>query len=227
MTETELSKESLKSALEAALFAADQPMNLAQLKVLFDEPLPTDAQLKQVIHTLMQEYQDRGVILKEVASGYRFQVAEKMAPVVARLWEEKPTKYSRALLETVALIAYRQPITRGEIEDIRGVSVSSHIIRTLLERNWIHSVGHKDVPGRPAMYATTRGFLDYFNLANLDQLPTLAEVKDLVSTPVISTPVQEPLVLEDVVQAAERLEHAISSEIMRECEFQDIESSID
>ncbi len=222
MTEIELSNEALKYVLEAALFAADQPMNLAQLKVLFDEPLPTDMQLKQIIHALMEDYQKRGVILKEVASGYRFQVAEKIAPVVARLWEEKPTKYSRALLETVALIAYRQPITRGEIEDIRGVSVSSHIVRTLLERNWIHSVGHKDVPGRPAMYATTRGFLDYFNLANLDQLPTLAEVKDLVAAPVISVSQQEKLALEDMAQVVEHLEQAIVSDVMIEHQFQDV-----
>lgn len=195
----------LKIILEAALFAADQPMTVAQLKALWDEPVPADVDIKQAIHALMQEYETRGVILKEVASGYRFQVATHVAPAVARLWEEKPTKYSRALLETLALIAYRQPITRGEIEDIRGVSVSSHIVRTLLERGWIHSVGHKDVPGRPAMYATTRQFLDYFNLANLDQLPTLAEVKELAEVPVI-TPQQEQLVLEELAQVAAEYE---------------------
>ncbi len=186
----------LKMTVEAALFAADQPMTLQQLKYLFDEPVPTDGMLKQVIDALITDYQNRGIILQEVASGYRFQVAAQMAPSVARLWEEKPTKYSRALLETLALIAYRQPITRGEIEDIRGVSVSSHIVRTLLERGWIHCVGHKDVPGRPAMYATTRAFLDYFNLANLDGLPTLAEVKDLMHQPA-SLPVQQCIELEN------------------------------
>ncbi|TNF37482.1 MAG: SMC-Scp complex subunit ScpB, partial [Gammaproteobacteria bacterium] len=133
----------------------------------------------QALTALQEDYEGRGLLLKEVASGYRFQVAESYAPWVSRLWEEKPPRYSRALLETLALVAYRQPITRGEIEEIRGVSVSSHILKTLLERDWVRVLGHKDVPGKPAMYGTTREFLDYFNMKSLDELPTLAEIKDL------------------------------------------------
>src|SRR5690606_10035661 len=129
-------------------------------------------QLRAALGAIQAFYRQRGFELKEVASGYRFQVATAMAPWVSRLWEERPQRYSRALLETLALIAYRQPITRGDIEEIRGVAVSSNIVKTLLEREWIRVVGHKDVPGRPAMYATTRKFLDYFNLKNLDDLPS-------------------------------------------------------
>ncbi len=141
----------------------------------------------------MQDYQNRGVVLLEVSSGFRFQVAQSAAPWVARLWEEKPQKYSRALLETLALVAYRQPITRGEIEDIRGVSVSSQIIRTLVEREWIRVIGHRDVPGKPAMYATTRQFLDYFGLKKLDELPSLSEIRDLdVINAELDFGIQEP-----------------------------------
>ncbi len=141
----------------------------------------------------MQDYQNRGVVLVEVSSGFRFQVAQSAAPWVARLWEEKPQKYSRALLETLALVAYRQPITRGEIEDIRGVSVSSQIIRTLVEREWIRVIGHRDVPGKPAMYATTRQFLDYFGLKKLDELPSLSEIRDLdVINAELDFGIQEP-----------------------------------
>ena len=125
--------------------------------------------------------EDRGFELQEVASGFRYQVRQSLSPWVGRLWHERPQKYSRALLETLALVAYRQPITRGEIEEIRGVAVSTNIIKTLHEREWIRVVGHRDVPGRPAMYATTRQFLDYFNLKTLDQLPALAEIRDLLS----------------------------------------------
>ncbi|CAN0603579.1 unnamed protein product [Ectocarpus sp. 12 AP-2014] len=135
--------------------------------------------MEHVLVLLESACEGRGFELKKVASGYRLQVREEYAPWVSRMFEEKPQRYSRALLETLALIAYRQPITRGEIEDIRGVTVSSNIIRTLLEREWVKVVGHRDVPGRPAMYATTRQFLDYFNLSGLDQLPPLSEVRDL------------------------------------------------
>lgn len=170
----------IQNIVEAALLTAGRPLNIDQLRELFDE---AERPARQVMeHVLMQlelSCRDRGFELRKVASGYRFQVRQEYATWVARLFEEKPQRYSRALLETLALIAYRQPITRGEIEDIRGVTVSSNIIRTLQEREWVRVVGHKDVPGRPAMYATTRQFLDYFNMTSLDQLPALADVRDL------------------------------------------------
>ena len=175
-----LDQDTVKRIVEGALFAAGQPMKLEKLAGLFlEEEAPPTEMLVEAINQLKSEYAERGVILKEVASGFRFQVQESVGEWVSRLWEEKPARYSRALLETLALIAYRQPITRGEIEEIRGVSVSSHITKTLLEREWIRVVGHRDVPGRPAMYGTTRTFLDYFNLKNLDELPSLAEIRDL------------------------------------------------
>ncbi len=179
---SEMTEEQLKNIVEAALLAAGRPLTLDHLLRLFGEENPPERQaLRKVLTTLMEEYADRGIELKEVASGFRIQVREELAPWLHRLDEERPPRYSRALLETLALIAYRQPITRGEIEDVRGVSVSSNIIRTLLEREWIRVVGHRDVPGRPAMYGTTRQFLDYFNLKGLDELPTLAELRDLDS----------------------------------------------
>jgi segregation and condensation protein B len=186
--------------LEGALLAAGRPMTIAQLAELFEEhERPDKDALREALQTVAERCEDRGFELREVASGYRFQVRQDLSPWVARLWQERPQKYSRALLETLALIAYRQPITRGEIEDIRGVAVSSNIIRTLHERDWIRVVGHRDVPGRPAMYATTRQFLDYFNLKTLDQLPALAEIRDLetlnaelgFSTPLESGPGEE------------------------------------
>ena len=166
--------------IEAALMAAGKPLTLEQLAGLFDDDArPSKPELKQAMADLAGQCDGRGFELKEVASGWRFQVRQDFAPWVGRLWDEKPQRYTRALLETLALIAYRQPITRGEIEDIRGVSVSTNIIRTLQEREWVRVVGHRDVPGRPAMYATTRQFLDYFNLRNLDELPPLSELRDL------------------------------------------------
>jgi segregation and condensation protein B len=172
----------LQRIIEGALLAAAKPLSVTQLAELFEEQeRPANDVIVAVLEDIQGDCQGRGFELKEVASGFRFQVVQEVAPWVARLWEEKPQKYSRALLETLALIAYRQPITRGDIEDIRGVAVSSHIIKTLLEREWIRVVGHKDVPGRPAMYATSRRFLDYFNLKSLDQLPSLAEIRDLDS----------------------------------------------
>ncbi|HCS29470.1 MAG TPA: SMC-Scp complex subunit ScpB, partial [Spongiibacteraceae bacterium] len=166
--------------IEGALLAAGKPLTVQNLGDLFEEAeRPEKEQLREALAALTESCSGRGFELREVASGFRFQVVEDVAPWVGRLWEEKPQRYSRALLETLALIAYRQPITRGDIEDIRGVAVSSQIIKTLMEREWIRVVGHKDVPGRPAMYATTRKFLDYFNLRNLDDLPALADIKDL------------------------------------------------
>lgn len=170
----------LQRIIEGALLASAKPLSVQQLAELFDEEeRPANDVIRATLEDIQHESAGRGFELKEVSSGYRFQVVADVAPWVGRLWEEKPQKYSRALLETLALIAYRQPITRGDIEDIRGVAVSSTIIKTLLEREWVRVVGHKDVPGRPAMYATTRRFLDYFNLKSLDELPTLAEIKDL------------------------------------------------
>lgn len=172
--------EKLNQIIEAALFSADNPLSLDKLLALFEpHEQPSARQVREVIAALQQQYQDRGVQLVQVASGYRFQAIVEVAPWVGRLWEEKPARYSRALLETLALIAYRQPITRAEIEDVRGVSVSSSIIKTLLEREWVRSVGYKDVPGRPTLYATTKSFLDYFGLSSLDQLPPLAALRDL------------------------------------------------
>ncbi len=172
--------ELLKQIVEAALLAAEQPLNLNQLSALFDEgEAPGHADLSQALEALAADCQDRGVELSEVASGYRLQVKPDLQPWISRLWAEKPPRYSRALLETLAIIAYRQPMTRAEIEQIRGVAVSSNIMRTLQEREWVRIVGHRDVPGRPALVGTTKRFLDYFNLSSLDQLPSLAELRDL------------------------------------------------
>lgn len=176
------SEEKLKQIIEAALLAAGRPLSLDQLQALFEErEQPEKKRLREVLESLMEDYQGRGIEVIEVGSGFRIQVRAGLAPWVSRLWTERPPKYSRALLETLALIAYRQPITRGEIEDIRGVSVSSNIIKTLTEREWVRVVGHRDVPGKPALYATTKEFLDYFNLKSLNDLPTLAEIRDLDS----------------------------------------------
>lgn len=170
----------IRQIVEAALLAAPQPLTLAQLAGLFpeDEPAPPGS-LEQAIADLRDACADRGVELVEVASGFRFQVKAEVHGWVARLWTERQTKYTRATLETLALIAYRQPITRGEIEQIRGVSVNANMIKMLEEREWIRSVGHRDVPGRPELFGTTRTFLDYFGLKSLDELPPLAELKDI------------------------------------------------
>ncbi len=179
-TNTLFSAAVLKNIVEAAILAANKAISLDKILSLFPADEQVDKnQIRQAIEQLMQDYQSRGIELIEVSSGFRFQVAQTVAPWIAHLWEEKPQKYSRALLETLALVAYRQPVTRGEIEEIRGVSVSSQIMRTLVEREWIRVIGHRDVPGKPAMYATTKTFLDYFGLKRLDELPTLAEIRDL------------------------------------------------
>lgn len=170
----------LRNIIEGALLAAGQPLNLNRLKTLFDEEeQPERDELMTALEAIAADCEERGFELKEVASGWRFQVREQVAPWINRLWEEKPQKYSRAILETLALVAYRQPITRGDIEEIRGVGVSSHIIKTLTEREWIKVVGQRDVPGRPSLYATTRQFLDYFNLKSLEELPSLGEIRDI------------------------------------------------
>jgi segregation and condensation protein B len=170
----------LKHIIEATLLAAGRPVTSQQMLELFDErERPTAEQLRAALDLLAAEYGSRGIELIEVASGWRIQVRPRCADVVSRLWQERPSRYSRALLETLALVAYRQPITRSEIEEIRGVSISSTIMRTLQERNWIRVVGHREVPGHPELLGTTREFLDYFGLKSLDQLPTLAELKDV------------------------------------------------
>lgn len=169
----------IKHFIEAALLAAGRPLNVDQLKGLFDGRMaPEKAEIRKAIETLNTEYEDRGIVVSEVASGFRMQVKAAMADRLQKLWEERPPRYSRALFETLALIAYRQPITRGDIEEIRGVSVSSNIVRQLLERDWVRVVGHRDIPGRPAMFGTTKAFLDYFGLKKLDDLPPLADLSD-------------------------------------------------
>ena len=175
-----MNEQDLKHVIEATLLAAGKPVTTQQLLDLFDErERPTPELLQAALNLLAEDYNARGIELIEVASGWRIQVRPRMAEVVSRLWQERPSRYSRALLETLALVAYRQPITRSEIEEIRGVSISSTIMRTLHERNWIRTVGHREVPGRPELLGTTREFLDYFGLKSLDQLPTLAELKDV------------------------------------------------
>jgi segregation and condensation protein B len=173
-------QEKLKNIVEAALLAAHQPLTLPMLAALFqDSDAVSHEDLARAIEALGQACEGRGIELQEVASGFRYQVREDVHPWVSRLWAERQTKYSRALLETLALIAYRQPITRGEIEQVRGVAVATSIMRTLEEREWVRVVGYRDVPGKPALFGTTRQFLDYFNLKSLDQLPTLAEIREI------------------------------------------------
>ena len=176
----------LAPLLEAFLLASGKPQSLERLFELFEEgERPEPPVFKKALEILRKSCDGRAFELKEVATGYRLQIREKYSPWVGRLWEERPQRYSRAMLETMALIAYRQPITRGEIEDVRGVAVNSHIVKTLLEREWIRVVGYRDVPGRPAMFATTKGFLDHFNLKSLDELPPLAELRELEPDPIL------------------------------------------
>ena len=176
----------LAPLLEAFLLASGKPQSLERLFELFEEgERPEPPVFKKALELLRKSCDGRAFELKEVASGYRLQIREKFSPWIGRLWEERPQRYSRAMLETMALIAYRQPITRGEIEDVRGVAVNSHIVKTLLEREWLRVVGYRDVPGKPAMFATTKGFLDHFNLKSLDELPPLAELRELEPDPIL------------------------------------------
>jgi len=175
-----MNNEELKPVVEGLIFAADEPISIKDLFAIFTEQTAIEqVQIKEVLDLLKEEYEGHGLELKEVGSGFRFQVREKHAQWISKLWQERPARYSRASLETLALIAYRQPITRAEIEDVRGVSVSSNIVKALLERQWVRVVGHRDVPGKPALYATTKEFLDYFNLKSLEELPPLSELKDI------------------------------------------------
>jgi len=170
----------LKNIVESAMLASGGPLSIDQLKGLFgDDSGPDRKEIRDVISSLQDEYAERGIEIREVASGFRIQVRESMGQWLGKLWEERPPRYTRALMETLAIVAYRQPVTRGDIEEIRGVAVSTNIIRTLLERDWIKVVGHRDVPGKPAMFSTTRFFLDYFGLKKLDDLPPLAELAEL------------------------------------------------
>jgi segregation and condensation protein B len=184
----------VKNVIEAALLAAGRPLTLDELVSVFDERDGSNAEeVRNGMTALAADYETRGLELVEVASGYRIQIRASVAEPVSRLWQERPAKYSRALLETLALVAYRQPITRGEIEQIRGVAVNPNIIKTLLERGWIRVIGHRDVPGKPELLGTTREFLDYFSLKKLDDLPTLAQLKELEDLRVqLSLPGAEP-----------------------------------
>jgi segregation and condensation protein B len=175
-----MTEQQLKNIIEAAILAAGEPLSIERLFTLFEEEQrPEKKAMVTAIEALQADCEGRGIELRELATGYRYQARSEVSLWVSRLWDERAPRYSRALLETLALVAYRQPITRAEIEDIRGVAVSSSIMKTLLERSWVRIIGHRDVPGRPALYASTKEFLDYFNLKTLDELPTLGELKDL------------------------------------------------
>ena len=171
----------LRKIIEGAIMASEQPLTVDQMMQLFEKNVPERSEVRVVLKEIGADCAERGYELKQVASGYRFQVKSDYSEWVSRLWKEKPPRYSRALLETLALVAYKQPITRGDIEEIRGVAVSTNIMRTLIEREWVRVVGHRDVPGHPALYATTRNFLDYFNLHSLDELPILSEIRELTA----------------------------------------------
>ncbi len=176
--------KALKRIFEAAILVAEEPLTAEKLSQLFpEEERPTIKEIRRVIEDLSKDYEGRGIELKEVASGYRFQVQSDLSPWIQQMWREKPPRYSRAFLETLALIAYKQPVTRGEIEDIRGVAVNINALKTMQDRNWIKVIGHKDVPGKPAIYGTTKEFLDYFNLKSLAELPELMPIKDLEQLP--------------------------------------------
>ncbi len=176
-----MSQEKVKNILEAAMFAAQRPLAVDDLAALFEgrDWAPERKAIREALAMLTEEWQERGIELVEVSSGFRFQVRKEFSGWLGTLWSERPPRYTRALLETLALIAYRQPITRGEIEDVRGVSVSPSIIKTLTDREWVRVLGHKDVPGRPELFGTTREFLDSFSLKSLDQLPPLSDIKDI------------------------------------------------
>jgi segregation and condensation protein B len=235
-----MDENEIKHVIEAALLAAGRPLTLDKLVDLFvaKGADPDRAVVKRALDALSQDYQGRGIELSEVASGYRVQVKRTMTDWLQPLWEERAPRYTRALLETLSLVAYRQPITRAEIEEVRGVVVSTNIIRTLLERNWIRVVGHRDVPGKPAMFGTTKDFLDYFGLKKLEELPTLAEIKDglpelspqtdlvdtlaeAVDAPLLEAGVDEPAVIADIGTLGPRTAEASDAEAVAEGESGD------
>ncbi|MDA1073654.1 MAG: SMC-Scp complex subunit ScpB [Proteobacteria bacterium] len=218
MSETGVDVTQIKHIVEAAIIAADEPLTVEQLVKLFQpDELDRDEGriiVREALNQITQETEGRGYELKQVASGFRFQVRQEMSQWVSRLWEEKPPRYSRALLETLALVAYKQPVTRGDIEQVRGVAVSQNIMRTLTERGWIRVVGQREVPGRPSMYGTTKEFLDYFNLKSLDALPPMSEIKALIEPILIDvniTGVAGEVVTEEETQT-ERALAAFASE---------------
>ncbi|MBM4192550.1 MAG: SMC-Scp complex subunit ScpB [Gammaproteobacteria bacterium] len=200
-----MSDHYVRNVIEASLLAADKPLSLNEIAELFHEDgCPEKGRLLWTLESLALEYEDRGIELRETASGWRIQIRQSYAREVSRLWPERPQKYSRALLETLALIAYRQPITRAEIESVRGVAVNPNIVKTLMEREWIRVVGHRDVPGHPELLGTTRSFLDYFGLRNIDELPPLAEIKQMVDlNPQLTLPVVDATDPDAVVVAVE------------------------
>ncbi|MGK0269393.1 MAG: segregation and condensation protein B [Cocleimonas sp.] len=215
--------EKLKNVLEAILISADKPLAIEKLLGFFqEEDLVNRNDLKKALFDLQQSFTNQGFELIETASGYRFQTKEEYKQWVTQHWDEKPAKYSRALLETLALIVYRQPITRAEIEDIRGVAVSSHIIKTLQERDWIRIVGHKEVPGRPSLLGTTRHFLDYFNLKSLDEMPSLSEIQDIDKLyPELNLKMQEELgIIEQENTTEDKLDSSAMSETIVDSEEQ-------
>ena len=210
-----LTVEKIKHIVEAALLASDEPLSVDQVCKLFrsDEIEEENARsiIREVLQTIEKECEDRGYELVRVSSGYRFQIPQDLSVWISRLWEQKPPRYTRALLETLSLIAYQQPVTRGDIEQVRGVSVSTNIVRTLLERGWIREVGHREVPGRPVLYATTKSFLDYFNLKSLSELPPLSEIRELVEAGEDKTDSEEQQMDEGSEEAAEIIDGSSSN----------------
>jgi segregation and condensation protein B len=197
--EKRMSESYIKNVIEAALLAAARPVSIAELSQIFEEhSRPSNKEIRSLLDVLAADYEGRGVCIRETANGFRFQVRTEFAAEVSRLWPDRPRKYSRALLETLALIAYRQPITRAEIENVRGVSVNPEIVKTLVERTWVRVVGHRDVPGRPELLGTTAEFLDYFSLRTIEDLPPLAELKSLTDLNL-----QLPLPVDGAPEAAE------------------------
>lgn len=214
-----MNSEMLRKIIEGAIMAAGKPIDIARLETLFEETeRPPRDQIRAALEEIQAGYQDCGFELVQVASGYRFQVRQQLSEWVNRLWEEKPKRYSRAMLETLALIAYRQPLTRGDIEAVRGVAVSSDIIKSLQERDWVRVVGHRDVPGRPALYATTKQFLDYFNIKSLEYLPTLGDIKDFseldpdLELALASTPVEVSSAANDDLAASDNTEFELNQQ---------------
>lgn len=216
----------LKQIIEGLLLACNEPLSVKRMMEIFNDPeglfpvaeKPLSAEVQTALEELQANSVGRGYELVEVASGWRFQVRQNLSPWVSRLWDERPVKYSRAVLETLALIAYRQPITRGDIEEIRGVAVSTNIIKTLMERQWVRVVGHRDVPGRPALYATTRQFLDYFNLKSLEELPSLAEIRDIDK-------INAELDFNQEQELAEQLAPKLAAQVSAELEEDDIDAN--